>query len=212
MAEVRFNGSPVVRATISMPRHGAWIADVEVASPTAAEGLCVIDVEGMRFNGAIRRGGSFQNVCKYTVIGGTNGLRTQLPARFYADVPLSIPIRDLLSECSQPIAASASVPATTLRKWARMASSGAAALEALLAVASASWRILDDGTIWYGAETWPDVTIAASVLDADPSVGWLQVATATPAFRPGTTWRGGRISYVVHKLAPSSSRTELWLE
>lgn len=212
MSEIRFNNAPVVRATISMPRHGAWIAQVEVASPTAATGRCVLDVDGMLFNGTIRRGGSWQNVCRYSVVGGTNGLPNSIPARFYSNVPLSIPVRDLLTEVGQPISATADNLSLFLQQWVRMAGTAATALETLLTEANASWRILDDGTAWFGSESWPTVNISASVLAEDTAAGMAEVAAATPAFRPGTTWQGRRISYVVHKLAPSSSRTELWFE
>lgn len=212
MPDILFNGAPVVRATISMPRHGAWLAEVEVASPTASTSRCVIDVGGMLFNGTVRRGGVWQNTCRYSVVGGTNGLRSELPSKFYSNVPLSIPVRDLLTEIGQPISTTSDNLQTFLPKWLRMAGQAATCLEALLAEASAFWRILDDGKLWYGLDSWPELTAAASILDEDHSVSMAEVSTETPVLRPGVTWQGRRVSYVVHRLAPSSSRTEVWFE
>jgi hypothetical protein len=212
MADILFNGAPVSRVTISMPRHGAWTANVDVASATVVTGRCVIDVGGMLFNGKVRRGGEFQGDTSYWVVGGADTIRDALPSRFYLNVPVSIPVRDILTEAGQPIAETSDNLSTFLPQWLRMAGRAASSLEALLDEVGALWRILDDGTAWYGVDSWPEVSVNALVLDRDRSGGTAEVATDTPIFRPGTTWQGEQISYVIHRLTPSSSRTELWFE
>lgn len=212
MADILFNGAPVVRATISMPRQGSWIAQVEVASATAITGRCVIDVGGTLFNGSIRRGGAWQGTCRYSVAGGANAMQNVLPSRFYSNVPASIPVRDILTEISQPISSTADNLTMFLPRWLRMEDRAVTQLQMLLDQAGATWRILGDGSLWYGIDAWPELSAAATVLDEDPTTGVMDVATDTPIMRPGVTWQGRRVSYVVHRLAPSSARTELWLE
>lgn len=212
MPDILFNGAPVSSVTISMPNYGVWVAQVEVASPTVVTGRCVIDVGGMLFNGTIPRGGAWQDACSYAVTGGANTLKTVIPSRFYANVPLNIPIRDILTEISQPISTTADDLPLFLPKWLRMQGQAATSLAALLHEAGASWRILGDGTLWFGVDTWPESTDVASILNRDPSGGTAELAMDAPSLRPGVTWQGERVSYVVHRMTGSSSRTEVWFE
>jgi len=82
------------------------------------------------------------------------------------------------------------------------------ALVALCDELGASWRILADGTLWIGTETWPDADLgSAKLLDEDWASGVFTVADAVQMV-PGTLYNGERVQQVTHYLTGTKLRTE----
>ena len=215
------NGYPVVRGNISRPRHGAWQADLYVnaraAQAGAFTGAVEVGVGEHRWTGWAYRSGTFKDAIWARVVGGAGGFGSTLPAKAYLNVPLRIPLTDICTEAGERLSprADAGVMGTNLPKWVRIEQTAGTALAGLLrAVPAATWRVLDDGTLWVGPETWPEVTLdQVDVIEADVALGRTEIATDTPwVLAPGVTWRGRRVSYVEHRIDPKSLRHVVWFE
>ena len=215
MSEATCNGLPVIRATVSMPLHGAWVACVRTDTETEIVGRATLAISGVEFRGTVGRGSTSQGTGYWSIVGGAHGLPNLVGPKFYSNVPASIPIRDLLSETGETLS-TLTVAATIApfwQKWVREASSATIALTAMLDALSASWRILADGTVLVvGSEAWSTVSTSGAIKDEDPSFQRIEVWTDTPSLVPGVIWQGRRLSYVVHRISESKSLTEAWYE
>jgi hypothetical protein len=90
----------------------------------------------------------------------------------------------------------------------------ATALAALLAVLSpsATWRILLDGTVWFGEETWPELTVDAEVLERKPAENTAVLGVDTLTIRPGVTLADlGRVELVEHWVGADKVRSTVTL-
>ena len=215
MAECKLNGYEVVSATISMPLHGVWTAIAEVNTNTVVTGRCMLDCAGVLFNGMVRRSGSFQNTLSVWIAGGTNGLKNEIAGLQYKNVPASVPLKDALSLAGNQVlstTADAALLAAFWPKWVRIGGQVSDELSRIVGELDASWRILRDGTLWVGEDTFPALTVAGTIQSHDSAFGCIAVATDTPLLVPGVTWNGYELSYVTHRIHSSKSITECWYE
>ena len=220
MALLTANGVPVVRATIIRPRIGVWHADLEVDAADAAGFAGPVELSlydgAIVLSGTARRSGQTRNTVYVRVVGGADGLGGELPARGYQNVPLRIPLADVLSAAGETLspASDAGVLATSLAFWARGQMSAGKALTALLAAAGApSWRILADGTLWVGPETWPAARLQGyDLLREDPHLGRWEIGCDVPLVEPGQVLDGHRVSSVEIRVTPDKVRILLLLE
>jgi hypothetical protein len=78
-----------------------------------------------------------------------------------------------------------------------------------------TWRVLPDGTIWAGPETWPDSGLTTDdyqILDEDPREGTALLGVEAPVLLPGTALAGRRVSYVEHLINAEGVRSNVWFE
>jgi hypothetical protein len=96
-----------------------------------------------------------------------------------------------------------------LSKWIRMSGPALGELEALLGEASEGrvCRVLADGSVWVGKETWPEATPKATVLQDLRWCGQVELGVEAPELLPGTTFMGRRVEHVEHRVSPESVRT-----
>lgn len=212
---VSCNGIRVLSGEIAMPRIGAWLADLALdAAPPA--GACTISVGdgAVTFRGTAVRSQSFRERHSVLVVGGAGGLSGYIPHRHHRAIPLETPLKAILADAGEALSATAD--ATTLRQrldaWSRRAGTAGDALTALLDDVGASWRVLDDGTVWVGAETWPAVTVAMQTTGDGGTADSAEVATDLPVLRPGVTVGGRKVSTAIHRFEPSRVRTRLLFE
>lgn len=221
MALVTANDLAVLDATICLPRTGAWTADLKVDSPDALAGRVTISIDDGRLTlvGTAFRTGAFVDTAYVRVVGGAGGLRALARARHYNGTNLRIVLRDLLAAGGETLSATAdgSTLAKALPAWTTSAISVgrmiARAIES--AAPGASWRILPDGTLWVGPETWLDSGLAADsyqVMDEDPRRGEALLGVEAPLLLPGTTLGDRRVSYVEHRVGDAGVRSVAWFE
>jgi hypothetical protein len=71
---------------------------------------------------------------------------------------------------------------------------------------------LPDGTLWIGAETWPDSAVTEwRELDRFPREGRLELGLNSPALLPATVLGDDRIDYVEHRISSEGARATAWL-
>jgi hypothetical protein len=219
MAFALVNGAAVIDGQITLPRIGAWTADLVLDTGTALVGSAqlVFGVGGsISFNGAVVRGGLARGYAVVRLVGGAGGLRTLLAPKAYGSVALKLPLSELLAAAGEALSATsdAAVLALQLNAWTRMQTTAGGALVALLQAApTASWRFLPDGTLWVGNETWPTSQLAGYLVTKDdPNHKRQELAVDVPAVFPGQVLNGQQVSGVEHRIRSGRFRTVVYYE
>lgn len=204
----------IILATVSMPRVGVWHADLELASETAISGRVTFTIEGVAFTGTVLRGGLDGGRVKAKIVGGAGMLSKELAAKFYVAPNVRQVLQDILNETGEALSstADAAILNASLPKWERTKGPASRALVALLDASGATWRILRDGTLWIGKDTFPEANVEHNLLDEDWINGVTDIAPTAPDLLPGVTFRDRQISYVIHRLESSKLRTEAYVK
>lgn len=218
MASITANGQPVLVATIFEPRRGVWHADLELDATDPLSGAVTLDfgVGVSAFQGTVRRAGVYGGRAMARIVGGKDGLSKILKAKFYRSSFVRVALGELLADAGEALDASVlpSAIEKALTFWHRAGvtdASAGQALERLAQEASMTWRVLRNGNVWFGVETWPESKAAFDLLDSSPADGERVIAldSGLPEVLPGVTLAGERVEYVVTRLTGESFRQEL---
>ena len=233
MALVDANGSPAIETKPCFPRIGAWHCDLLVDDPAVLTGSVriVIDtqqqaqglVAGLVLVGTAipGRSGVFVDTGHVRVVAGAGGLGLSAAPKHYNGTSLGIVLRDLLATAGETLSAiaDASVLGTDIDSWTTTAKPIGAVIADLFRsqAPTAAWRMLPDGTMWAGVETWPDSGLDPTtyqIFEQSAEQGSMLVGIDAPALLPGTTFEGQRVSYVEHSVGQAGEGVEMrvWFE
>lgn len=223
MAYATLNGSPILSASIGMPRVGAWHADVALPATAAITGRCTLAVDGgLTLVGTVKRSDVWLETVKLRMVAGAGGLGRLAKPQHYRQTRLSVVLADLLKTAGETLASDADSAALALSfgSWATMANPVGVMVSALLADGrlpeATAWRMKPDGTLWLGPETWPESGLVNVVeyqdLEEHPQDGRLELGVEALRLLPGTVLDGRRVSYVEHVLTGDAARTRPWFE
>jgi hypothetical protein len=90
---------------------------------------------------------------------------------------------------------------TRLPRWHRASGTASHSLTLALDEVGADWRVLADGTVWVGVNTWPEVEVKHVLEDEDYASGVFTIAPEAPDLAPAVTFLGQRIEVVKHFLS-----------
>lgn len=216
MSYLTLNGDPCLSATISLPRRGAWIADVEVQNvPAVADGNLVSLVFGSQtFVGTVHRVTAFEGRGPdVRIVGGRGGLSTLLsPAQFYQPSARNV-VDAALTAASETLSSTSDAVtlANQLDFWERSSRTTGQELDALARVTGLEWRVLADGSIFIGSSTWAASALTDyQVMDHTADTGKMVIAANDPVVFPGELFAGIRVSLVVHSITDAGTRTEIY--
>jgi hypothetical protein len=224
MALATLNGLGIIQGRIGLPRIGAWTADLVVDAEDVSQVqdpllLQLGDSEAdasLSLKGVSVRKGAETNAVTVKMVGGAGGLATQLPPKYYQGVQLQLPLADALGAGGETLSGTSSqaILSQPLSFWTRGAGPVSDLLTSLLAGAPAgtSWRILPDGTLWVGAETWPAAVISAELLVDAEYLARQDLGVEVPNLLPGTTFSGRNVSFVEHLIENRRVRTIVYYE
>jgi hypothetical protein len=217
MTAATANGLTVLEAAISIPRAGAWTAELELdaADVAKAAGAVRLTVGAIEWMGTAIESGAFVGRVKVKIVGGAGGLNKATVARFYHAMPARTIVEDLLNEGGEKLAATSNAGklGTILPFWTRPAGTVSEGLENLLDELGAVWRVLADGTIWVGVETWPTSSPTNTLVESEsPQESKVVFSSDEPSLRPGTTFLARKVSRVEHSIASGKTRTTAWFE
>jgi hypothetical protein len=217
--EFALNGMPILSACVDMPLRGAWTADIVVDCDDRDRVLGRAPLDNAAGTWALSgtvRAGDVDSAGKSVlrVVGGAGGLANRLAPRFFRNIEASIVLSDAIDEGGERLAVSSDsdLLKTTLTGWTRMRVTLADEIDALASALDASWRVLSDGTIWIGPETWPADSTAYDCIEDYPHEGRIVIGPSVPSLAPGVTFLGRAVVHVTHKISPSALRTEVLFE
>lgn len=211
MSLVELGGIPVVAGTVTRPRTGCWVADLETERPPPP-GVVRTKLTGpsLELSGSVVRRGVFGGRSRVRIVGGAGRLPTVLPARAFRSMPVSLLLEDITVAAGERAAAlDDALGGRSLLAWVRAAMPAGQAVASLAELFEVGWRVLDDGTIWVGEDNWRASAVDGVVLHTDPIRRSVFVAPSSMGVAPGTTWQGFRVEAVTHTIEATGFRTEI---
>lgn len=224
---VSINGVSVLSGSIMMPLQGVWTGDLVIDQPdgtgfdAGTPVAIVASNNGFTINGVVSpaRTGDFLDAVHVRVLGGAGGMAKDTlprayvqPGAFGRDV-----VNGLLSDSGETLSTTADATLLTknLTAWSVMTTSVAQALELMISINSPgdNWRLLADGTLWVGAETWPQSSDEFVVLSQNPADGTFDLGVDSPSVMPGVSLSGvGNVNRVEHTILSNSIRSRVWID
>jgi hypothetical protein len=217
MPDATANGLNVLDATVRLPRIGAWQAELDLDGADASKGTGPVSITAgaQTWTGTAVESGVFVGRLKVRVVGGANGLGKATKPRFYHAIPARVVIEDLLAEGGEKLSSTSDSGklGTILPFWTRHAGTVAEGLGNVLDELGATWRVLADGTVWVGVESWPTAKADGVIVESEaPHDARIEFSADAPTLLPGTTFRDRKVSRVEHKIAPGKTRTTAWFD
>ena len=218
----------VVQGDLLLQRTGNWTAYLEsIDAPSAPTGVVTILWLGTTLFGYVLRSGMSEGKLSAIIVGGNGGFWATLHAQGYdQSTPVGEILRAMAYAAGEVVSttSTASTLSQALPQYARRAGDLGAQLDGLAQAAGAIWRVLVDGSIFFGGETWP--ASAAQSTDyvpqyLDPHGAWQEIAPSTLCALPGTTWTTtdgqgdtitGHIGTVVYEISSHASKARLWFQ
>lgn len=211
------NALPLLSLHLVVPRVGAWTADVEVDGDAGpADGAAAtLDLDGRVWRGTVVRGAAPYGRWSGRVVGGAGGLMRDLPAVALANTTLRAVLEEALRAAGETIAPTSDALTAAVARWHRTRAPGSTAVAEVARAAGLPWRVLADGTVWVGAETWAALAVAdVDVMGREPVVGCTELAgDAALDILPGRTvtldGAAVRVGGVTHRLDGVALRTSV---
>jgi hypothetical protein len=201
-------GRPVspISAELRMKRMGAWHCDLDLDQETIETGKVKFILDDIEFTGTAipEQSGIEGSRARCKVVGGNGRLSREVNAHSYsggAGVKIGSVVRDILKDCGEDLSDLSDGP-TLDRKLPRWQVTQGTAEDALTKLADhtdCAWRVLRDGTVWFGEETWPEVEPDGTLVNENWSSGALTLAADTPNMVPGTVYQGQKVERVTHR-------------
>jgi hypothetical protein len=223
MALAQYAGLDVLRARLCHPSRGAWWGELELDTQTAPSGKNDLVVQGgFTLTGTVVRGGPFIGSTTVRVSGGAGGTTTRLEAAAYENAQLQDVLAAIASGAGETVSSSVAgdVAGVQLPYWTISGQPAARALDLLadmagqLLGAAINWRILSDGSLWMGSESWPSqqLPLGSDVLWQFPELGKYVLGVEAPSILPGVALSDVGINVVAvdHWLEADQVRTWLW--
>lgn len=206
------NGLPLLRATVIIPRHGIWTADVQVQSSDTISGEVTIELGGLVMRGTIEHGAPYRSRGWYRVLGGKATWRDTLPGRSYRNEPgvkVSTIVSDVARESSEPV--QGDLPKTRVGPgYVRTRGAPARALDA---ASPSGWYVDELGITRLGSR--PAVPFAQPyvLIDSRPDAKRILVAAESiVGLVPGAIVEGIEAATVRHELTPKTLRSHVYGE
>lgn len=217
MSLVTLNGLPVTAMRLAKPERGVWVASLEVTSDERVEGSATLAQGSLSLIGAmVRPGDPLAGSVRVDVVGGVGGFASKpVQTRNHREAPAREAIAELLAELGERLSPTSSKASlgTVLPFWTRATGRGGAALSEICDAIEATWRVLADGSVWVGTETWPAApTLEHVELDRDDAAGTVLIAPETIGLWPGVVLEGRRVARVEDSFARNEPlRTTFWV-
>jgi len=199
------NGKDLLGAVITETVTGNWTAELEVDSDDALSGRVTIDIDGVVWLGSVARASLEEGRVHAFCVGGNGALGQELAARHYLTSSMATHLRDILSPGGETLSATtdAALIHTSMPRWSRRRGTIGMLVAQVARDSDANWRVLRDGSVWLGHESWPAAKTAEwDELERVP--GRLVLSTEAPVVVPGSSLEGKNIVGVVTTLGPEA--------
>lgn len=207
----------MVSGKIILPRVGAWHADLVVDGDRVTKGRASIAYAdgGIQLTGTVRYGGTSDGNGEVNIIGGNAGLGVAMPPQSYRNATRGTVLGDILSAAGEQLSETSDQGwlNTQLPFWNRMRGTAGSSMELLLAVAGGvSWRVLGNGKLWVGSESWPAQSMKLDVQKINPRSNSIEFDSDLPNLAPGSSIGGQHVSTVEHYFDASTRNCVVYFE
>jgi hypothetical protein len=219
MSMVQIGAAEGIALRLSMPLVGAWTAEGELDGDEAPEGTVPITIAGeegppLSFEGTVLEGGAIEGRARLFVVGGRGGLRREIGPQQYQMATPRLIAASILREAGEAEGDLSGLDGLPpLPCWVRQRGTAAEALSLLSKRVGATWRVMRDGSVRIGPETWPPYAGRFYLIGANWAHGDAVAAQNAPDLEPGLLVEGRRVGRVVHLVTEDGTfRTALSFE
>lgn len=225
-AQVTLAGLDVLGGCLDLPLSGIWTAGLELGGDDLPTGPAELQIIGdgettVNRRCAITRVARVEGrLCAFVVGGATGGLSVSplgvsIPALHYDGDPTPVSAAELLGDicelAGEALDASTLAPlaAYTAPSWLREAGTAHRALARAIRHWGLNARVLSNGSLWAGVETWP--ALASKVVPVDPlDDGWaFYAAPSGGSLTPGVVYQDRQILRITYEFG-EALRARLW--
>lgn len=196
------SGQPVQSLRLNLPLAGVWWADVVVDATTLPSDTVSLAIGGYQLSGTVARAGITDDSIVCRVVGGANGLSKTIGAASYRNLGFNVPLQDLVGFCGEKLSPTCNkeLLGRLLPFFHRQECACGHALTQLAETEGATWRVLANGLVWVGFETWPEVKPDTEIKSASPHLGRVLLDLQVPVVLPGYKLFGRKVSRVEYRL------------
>lgn len=192
------NNKLVYEASIAHTLRGVWTASVQVDSGLLQPGQSVTLADGAaKWVGTVLRGSDYGGRGVFALVGGAGNLSKVLPAKWYVAVTIGEILADLARETGERIS---STIVTALSRYlvgtfTRAEGPASVVLDQIVEIFGTGyhWRVLRDGTVWIGSETWPAIDGQHVVTNECPDHASIEVAPEQPFVDVGCVFKSRKV-------------------
>jgi len=200
---------------------GNWTAHLELSDlvepPT---GKITLTWLGRALSGQVLRGGRSTAGRVFVYVAGGNGdlgapIPPVLPAKAYRNVQVRVVLADIMVASGESLSSTseASIMARSLATWPRRNDTACALLDDLARELGVIWRVLPDGSIYFGSNTFSE-TVSAQPLqqldDQDPAYATGLYVPHSFGPLPGESYEGRRVGAAHYTISPEGPFVQLW--
>lgn len=192
-----------------LPYIGNWTCHLILtdADPPPA-GRVTVQFHGLELQGHVLRAGQAEDLNTVAIAGGAGGLWQPIAAKMYDNQhSVRLVVQEILAEAGEQLSStsSSSVLDQILAQYPRLRDEPQHQLDVLSDIAGATWRVLPDGSVFFGIDGWAQPqdysdadtateTLKYTLLDTDPSFTNLQrIAPVAIAVFPGMSFLLGQV-------------------
>ena len=200
---------------------GNWTAHLEFADLVPAPtGKVTVRWQGRDLVGAVLRSGQSSAGRTFALVAGGNGHLAQaippkLPSLPYRNATAQIIASQLLTAAGETLSptSDAGILATRLAFWPRRNDTAAALLDDLARKLGCIWRVLPDGSVYLGRDTYADagLTQPLQALDEqDPAHATALYVPHALGPLPGQSYEGRKVGAAHYSIDPDGAFLRLW--
>lgn len=194
----------VTNGDLHFPRTGLWMADISANGLEPPVGKITVTLASVIMPAAVVRSELVLGSVHVRLVGGSGGLSNIATKKHFRRPTVRQVLAQLLGDAGETLSATSDPVTlnTTLEAWTTMADPGGAVMAALCETIGkgVTWRMLFDGTVWIGPETWPACPTPFRSMEENGSSATELIGTDVPAVWPGTTLNGRQVDFVTHHL------------
>lgn len=209
------NGKDVISVVLNEPRIGVWNATVDVDSDAPIAGRVTLTIDGVSWVGTVVKGDWHAGRVSAQIVGGAGKLAKVLDVKHYRGGTLGSVVNDLMRETGETLSATtdSQVRSHSVSRWTRPIGKASVTLKQVSDEMKLVWRVLRDGTVWLGNDTWTEAKAVHDEIDRTPGRDALLIAPEAPHIKPGDTFDGRRVARVVTSIQEGAGlRQELQFE
>ena len=220
--------STILEGYLELPLDVNWYGEIEIeAGVIPPEGtVCKITVLDQQWICRAGPGGNWHNRARLRVAGGCGqqqspvggDITKRLKPKDYQQIPVRIPIQDILRDCNMKLANQPDVLNKRLTTWVRMAGPASTALILLLKQYNHYFRVLEDGSvgIYDAAQTYAKATYVKDIdyqeMDFDPIKRKYVIAVNTKLITHSDSFVAQDADLITHLIDSSKLRTLVYLK
>lgn len=209
---VTVNGVAVSCGTVTFPLSGTWHGELEVSadSADAVTGAATLAMGSVSLVGFSTPGVSDGKRVTLNIVGGAGGLGTTIAPQHYVGPTRERLLTEALRVGGETLSTASTGISGPVPQWTRTAGIVSDAVRAIADDAGLSWRVVADGSVWVGSETWPTVTVDHVLEDQEPTQSLVTIEVESASVLPGVTFLGSRVTSAVYHVGSTGIRADIY--